>query len=385
MRRIRTFMLAAAIGLAGPVIPVYAGGGVGGGGGFTGSALMEVGNVTPPGHNYAPLDFFPRTLTVHQGDVVTFHYAPDPNALHTVTLVPGGAKLTDQSLNQLLPGAGAPLPDKDDGPGKIAFNFNVSQAAGCGNSPYYPGTGPCTFTGKRVLNSGFLVPAANPQTGKLVPSVPLPSYSVRFNAAPGAYRFFCLVHGPSMSGTVTVVPASAPTTSAVTANARAAHQYQVGVSNAIATESKIHRGPTPGTLGHANFVVQAGSQYGRQEMDQFYPAQATIKVGDTVTFTPGGFHTVTFPPSGPAIAPACEAAPRDRPFTGRFAGCTLEVALGPGAFPSGTPTAYAGGHLTSGILVIPKPHVFTVTFTKAGIYHYVCLVHARMGGTVVVH
>src|SRR5947209_4973740 len=123
MKRTCTFMLAALLGLVGPVLPAYAGGGVGGGG-FIGNALVTVGAVTPPGHNYAPLDFFPRALTVHQGDVVTFRYAADPNALHTVTLLPGGTAPNDQSLNRLLPGAGAPLPDKDDPGNTIAFNFN---------------------------------------------------------------------------------------------------------------------------------------------------------------------------------------------------------------------------------------------------------------------
>jgi plastocyanin len=190
-----------------------------------------------------------------------------------------------------------------------------------------------------------------------------------------------------MNGTITVLPSSAPTTNPGQAVAKTAQQYHTQMQNAIASESKVKSGPVPGAAGHTNFIVSAGSQLGRVELDQFYPAAASIKAGDTVTWTPGGFHTVTFPPpAGPAIDPRCETSgAQDAPFKGRFAGCNLEVHIGAGAFPSGNAAAYAGGPLGSGLLVVPQPHAFTVTFTKPGVYHYFCLIHARMGGVVVVH
>ena len=398
----RRGLIALAIGAAGTIVPAtsYAGGGVGGGGvggggvaggslnggGFPGNPFVRVGALTPPGHNYAPLDYYPRKTTVHQGDVVTFHWAGDPNALHTMTLLPANVT-SDRQVNRLFPGAGGPIPDKDDPGHAVSFPFNLFQQA-CGNSPYYPGTAPCVYTGSNLVNSGFLVPAvASPATGALVPGVPLPTFSVRFNAKPGTYRFFCLVHGPAMNATITVVPNGAPTTTPAQAVAKSAAQYQTQNKNAEASESKIKTGPTPGAAGHTNFIVSAGSGYGRIEMNQFYPGAANIKAGDSVTWIPGGFHTVTFPPpNGPALFPQCETpSGQDRPFTGRFAGCNLEVGLGAGAAPSGNPAAYAGGTLGSGILVVPKPHAFTVTFTKPGKYLYFCLVHARMGGFIIVH
>jgi plastocyanin len=314
--------------------------------------------------------------------VVTFHWAADPNALHTMTLVPSNVT-SDRQINRLFPGGGGPIPDTDDAGSGPTFPFNKFQQK-CGNSPYYPGTAPCVYTGTNLVNSGFLVPAVNNNNGKLIKGVPLPSFSVRFNAAPGTYRFFCLVHGPAMNGSITVLPSSAPTTSPSQAVAQTAKQYNIQNQNAIASESKIKHGPVPGAAGHTNFIVSAGSQFGKIEMDQFYPAVANIKAGDSVTWTPGGFHTVTFPPpAGPAIAPMCELpGGKDRPFAGQFAGCDLEVVLGPGAVPSGNPAAYAGGTLGSGILVVPQPHAFTVTFTKPGKYLYFCLVHFNMGGFV---
>ena len=71
-----------------------------------------------------------------------------------------------------------------------------------------------------------------------------------------------------------------------------------------------------------------------------------------------------------------------------------------GAFPSeppgppGTPVSYDGtnhgnGYLNAGI-VYPyttkqAPHLFRVTFTRAGVYHFECVIHTNMDGTIVVH
>ena len=50
--------------------------------------------------------------------------------------------------------------------------------------------------------------------------------------------------------------------------------------------------------------------------------------------------------------------------------------------PVGNPTNFAGGQLNSGILLPGSS--FTVTFTKAGTYHYICGLHDYLGmvGTV---
>ena len=52
------------------------------------------------------------------------------------------------------------------------------------------------------------------------------------------------------------------------------------------------------------------------------------------------------------------------------------------AFPSGGPTYDGTGFVNSGILVLPNPHTFKLTFTKPGTYTYDCLVHPDMDGTV---
>ena len=53
--------------------------------------------------------------------------------------------------------------------------------------------------------------------------------------------------------------------------------------------------------------------------------------------------------------------------------------------PTGDPANFQGGALSSGVILPqgfgPPPNTFTVKFTKAGTYSYVCLIHAGMGMT----
>jgi plastocyanin len=71
----------------------------------------------------------------------------------------------------------------------------------------------------------------------------------------------------------------------------------------------------------------------------FHPASITVKVGTKVTFTneDGTIHTATSNPSG----------------------------------------LIDSGNLNKG-------QSYTVTFTKAGTYHYICSIHQNMTGTVIV-
>lgn len=71
----------------------------------------------------------------------------------------------------------------------------------------------------------------------------------------------------------------------------------------------------------------------------FHPASLTVKVGTKVTFTneDGTIHTATSNPSG----------------------------------------VIDSGNLSKG-------QSYTVTFTKAGTYHYICSIHQNMTGTIIV-
>jgi plastocyanin len=94
----------------------------------------------------------------------------------------------------------------------------------------------------------------------------------------------------------------------------------------------------------------------------FYPAVITIDVGDSITWTAvGDAHTVAFLSGAPQPSP-------------------LDPAAG---VPAGGSTYDGTGFVNSGIL--PPGQSYTLTFSKAGTFPYVCLFHPPgMIGTVVV-
>lgn len=379
---VRRVLIALAIGAAISVAPAatYAGGGIGGGG--VGGLVVTIDHPSVPGHNWAFLDYFSRTVTVHQGDVVTWQFANTPLEPHTVTFLPAGVPATPQGERRLIPGGGGPIPDTDDHiPNNIAFPFNFDQAQACGGSPYFPATGPCAYDGRTIVNSGFMIRTLGAPLG----ATPAPTFSVRFNAAPGVYHYFCLIHGPRMSGTVRVVAANAPADTQAAIDARAGRQFQAAWTHARTFESRLHP-PARTVGGHTVYTVLTGAEYGRVAINEFIPARVNLKPGDTVNWTPG-FHTVTFPSELklPPFALDCEAPGQDRPFRGAFAGCNgLELGIFPRSdLPSGPPgQSYGGGFYNSGILVIPQPHTWSATFPKGGTFHYDCLIHPGMDGVI---
>ncbi len=104
----------------------------------------------------------------------------------------------------------------------------------------------------------------------------------------------------------------------------------------------------------------------------FLPTQLTIDEGDTVTWTFAPVHTVSFlsggnPPDLVTMTPD---------------GLLLNPAV---AFPSGGPAYDGTGFVNSGVLPGgPDATSFSLTFSKAGTYNYVCLLHPGMAGQVVV-
>ncbi len=105
------------------------------------------------------------------------------------------------------------------------------------------------------------------------------------------------------------------------------------------------------------------------QVNTFLPKDLTIDAGDSITWTvrSGEFHTVTFP-SGtvppPFIIPI-QGVPQINPAA---------------AAPSGGPTYDGSAFTNSGLLFGGQQ--FTLGFTKAGTYSFLCLIHAGMAGTV---
>ena len=110
----------------------------------------------------------------------------------------------------------------------------------------------------------------------------------------------------------------------------------------------------------------------------YFPSPLTIRAGDTVDFRFAAFHTVTFnsgKPELPIIVPGPAAG---------------EAAFGPGLFPAGPPgpnVTYDGTQqISSGAPLQgpPSEYAYRVTFTRPGVYGYVCTLHPGMRSEVTV-
>ena len=185
------------------------------------------------------------------------------------------------------------------------------------------------------------------------------SYDLTF-PKPGTYRYLCYLHGKAMSAVVKVRKTGTP------------YPHTQSDYNAMAVRASnadIEHGLNlwDEALGAANsHHVFVGAADMRVMVNRFISGGIVVKVGDSVTFdmAKNGFpvpHTITFGP------------PPANPFS-----------------PTGDPGNYQGAALSSGVILPPgfgpPPSTFTVKFTKAGTYSFVCLLHAGMGmiGQVVV-
>jgi plastocyanin len=133
---------------------------------------ISAGNGTAGGID--DLRFFPSRTTVRAGTTLTLRVAPGTEEPHTFTFGPPGV------LKTL---AGGFLGETIDPVGWYP------------SDPQQPLAVTSTAHGNGFVNTGFLDhDGLTPQPSRA---------TVRFDE-PGTYRFVCLVHGPAMSGTITV-------------------------------------------------------------------------------------------------------------------------------------------------------------------------------------
>ncbi len=203
-------------------------------------------------------------------------------------------------------------------------------------------------------SSGIMAPAPDAVFADAVKS-----YDLKF-LNPGKYHYLCYLHGKAMSAVVVVRKAgkSYPHTQA---------DYDAMATEASNADIEHGLNLWDDALGSADsHHVYVGAADMTAMVNRFIAGSIVVKVGDSVTFDTSRNmfpvpHTITFgpPPANPLA-------------------------------PTGDPTNYQGAALSSGVILPPgfgpPPSTFTVKFTKAGTYSYVCLLHAGMGmvGQVVV-
>lgn len=194
------------------------------------------------------------------------------------------------------------------------------------------------------------------------------TYQLKFAKA-GTFQVHCFIH-PGMDSTVTVVDSGTADTTA-TADARGAQEYTTAIGNlkTIAAQQAAKGAAVtnrPDGTKLYELTMDTGKQDQRDNVMQFFPATVTVKEGDSIRWkndTPAP-HTVTFNPP--------QLGPTDDPFS----------------VPPSKPAATFDGTGTwnSGIIgVSPEdptaPSTFEMTFSKAGTYQYVCILHAPQGMT----
>jgi len=292
--------------------------------------------------------FFPKTVSVRPGDTVVFENRSS-NDIHTVTF---GVKGDRSDSPPLVTKAGQPnlavfapcFTTQPAGPNVVS----------CPGGAAKPAATP-EFTGQGFWNSGqILFPAAPPEAGPKTVTA-----KVGAGVAAGSYTITCLLH-PFMESTLKVVGSDAERLSP--AQVAAAADKELGEAKTQATGIAV-----PAAVPTANGATVTASWGDKLiAVNRFSPETVSVKAGQTVTWTDGSPfmpHTISFNP--PFKSP-------DEPN-----------AFLPTGAKSGS--KFAGGVAHSG-MIGPKPFLpvndFSLTFTKAGKYPYLCLLHPGMAGTV---
>lgn len=290
------------------------------------------------------LAFLPRMITINAGDFVQWKLAA---AEHTIYF-PAGQKPPDL----MIPGTTK---------GELVWNPAVFFAM---RQPAYGGGSP--FTGGALLR--------DPQAPK--------SFMVTFTK-PGTYDYLCMFH-PGMEGQVVVQPAGSPyPMTQAQYDAMAATQAQAALKAAKALRTAA--GPIVSMAGgHRSYTLNlVGSAKDKATYYRFPVQTLTINRGDTVTWVmrdPTELHTVSFGVGKRYFDIATMRPQKQGPPTLLV---TPDVMA-----PAGGSVHRGAGFYNSGFLATegPAARSYSLTFTKAGTFDYLCAVHDDFGmkATIVV-
>lgn len=315
-----------------------------------------------------PNAFYPREIEVHAGDKIMFEYL----GFHNISYAPPGTKhpillTADTTIAGLNDGAGAAFWFN----GRPRYIFTPTVAFAAGNTIGANGKPMALADGKQFISSGLPLSEPRPK-----------GWTVTYPKT-GTFRMQCDVH-PGTAMTVHVRAKSAKIPSKAEDKRRADAELRADYK--LAAKQKAYKGP-------AGNVVRVGNDdpAGMSQIS-FFPKVKRIKVGDTVRFEmtkkTGEEHTVTFGPTD-YVTPIEKIGPEAQ-ATG-----LPKVVLDPRLFHPSDPglpvydgANHGNGFLSSGIIdggdggLVPR--AWSVRFTKAGSFDYLCLLHPYMKGTVVV-
>jgi plastocyanin len=300
--------------------------------------------------------FFNQTVTIKAGDSVkwvglakNFHTIDLPaKGGQDLPLIVGGKTVT--GVNDF---AGSP------------FWFNGHVPSLGFNPKLFGPLGGLTYNGSSRIDSGLPVSAHSSDTLK-----------VKFSK-PGVYRYFCDVH-PGMIGYVVVRAKGKPVPTAKHDGAAVTKTLTADILAA----ARLTRAKQP--ADHVSLGVSTAQGV---ELLAMFPSTLQVKAGTVVTFSMSAHsrevHTASF---GPA------------PYLMKLANSINGPAFDQQAFyPSSSPklgpiqldpTSHGNGFANTGGLdrdpTTPLPPSGQIDFTQPGTYHFICLIHPFMSGTIVV-
>ena len=367
-----------------------------GGGASTGPVDVD---ADPSSTSLGVPAYFPNELTLHAGDTIDFteHFSGEPHTVTFGTLVDQGLAKADPNAQE-EPAELKKIPDLlPEGPGDAVQAVAQPCFLASGDPPQ---SDACPkdqqkqpdFDGTQTLyNSGFL---ADGDHFKMTLSKDI---------KPGTYNWFCTLHRGGMTGKLTVVAADQKAQSASEVKDAGTKLLTEKQGKLKAAVEAVKAGTLPPIIPTADPKGVLAGGFSEEVQDglvvAFGPDTLSVKVGDTVTWTILGPHSVTFgateaqrtlltkAPDGSVHISQEAASPAGG--AGQPQGPPPEGSSDPNA-PPPPPTPIDGGSYdgtglhSSGVVLSFPPQLFSYSlkFTKAGSFQYFCTVHPDMKGTI---
>jgi len=387
--------------------------------------------------------YYPKKLTIRPGDTVEFaqKWTGEP---HSVTM----GRLVDEHMAPLIALFDRVLENPDEfpegepeefiafdealpysfGQEGIGLSQNAAQPCYVTDSEFdgaYPGDGdtPCENRTQPDFSDDYTI-----YNSGLIPFEGVKGNTFEVKLAddldPGTYSFYCNVHGALQYGQLDVVAAGSDIPSAGDVAKEARRQAEHAIDPMGQAFREALRGGTvaAGETGEIEIDTAGKNLVGVPTpfftegrfvhgiVNEYVPRNLETKVGDKVTWTFMGFHTISFnvPKYFPIFTVGddgkTEMNPQAEPATGGWPdrpepeGGGEEPEEGDGGEeggeggeggPGGDPVDVDAGRwdgegFKSTGLSYGEGDTFSVTFTKAGTYTFACLIHPEMIGKVTV-
>ncbi|HLJ02144.1 MAG TPA: hypothetical protein VKT31_01815 [Solirubrobacteraceae bacterium] len=304
--------------------------------------------------------FMRQRITINVGDSVVWNGKSLANGFHTVDI----PKLHGSDLPLIMPSGGNVPSTVLDAAGNPFWFDGKLPNLGLDPTLFAP-SGGVKYNGSARVDSGL-------------PLGPPKDFKVKFTKA-GTYEYFCDVH-PGMHGWVIVLAKGKHVPSAKD-DAKA---LKASEKHYVAEVKALDKTKVTG----ANVQLGAAKPDGA-EILAFFPATLQVKAGTTVTFMiakhSAETHTASF---GPADYLQAQANIFFSPTTGAVDPIAAFPSDPPGSITL-TPTSHGNGFANVGALdqdasTKTIPASGKIDFTTPGTYHYICLIHPFMHGTVIV-